>query len=180
MMTLHSAKGLEFPYVHIVGMEERLFPSGLSIDSDDPDAVEEERRLCYVGITRAMKQLYMSMAETRMINGARNYLGKSRFMEEIPEELLEVHESGFSSDFGNFSSGKRNSLGTSSYVGSSYGSSYGSSRGSSYGRKPYGDTSADVFSGVDEPFPSTPKHRQNTQILNPFQVCQRACQQVAG
>ena len=159
MMTLHSAKGLEFPYVHIVGMEERLFPSGLSIDSDDPDAVEEERRLCYVGITRAMKQLYMSMAETRMINGARNYLGKSRFMEEIPEELLEVHESGFSSDFGNFSSGKRNSLGTSSYGGSSYGSSYGSSRGSSYGRKPYGDTSADVFSGVDEPFPSTPKHQ---------------------
>ncbi len=60
LMTLHSAKGLEFPYVFMVGMEDRLFPSGMSIDSEDPDALEEERRLCYVGITRAMEKLYMS------------------------------------------------------------------------------------------------------------------------
>ena len=73
LMTLHSAKGLEFPYVFMVGMEERLFPSGLSMDSDDPDALEEERRLCYVGITRAMKELRLSSASSRMINGSRNY-----------------------------------------------------------------------------------------------------------
>ena len=89
LMTLHSAKGLEFPLVFIVGMEERLFPSGMSIDSDDPDAVEEERRLCYVGITRAMKELYLSSASTRMINGNRTYPAQSRFIEEIPKEYLE-------------------------------------------------------------------------------------------
>ncbi|MCR5544806.1 MAG: UvrD-helicase domain-containing protein [Eubacterium sp.] len=89
LMTLHSAKGLEFPLVFIVGMEERLFPSGMSIDSDDPDAVEEERRLCYVGITRAMKELYLSSASTRMINGNRTYPAQSRFIEEIPKDYLE-------------------------------------------------------------------------------------------
>ena len=89
LMTLHSAKGLEFPIVFIVGMEERLFPSGLSIDSDDPDAVEEERRLCYVGITRAKKELFLSSATTRMVNGSRLYPAESRFIEEIPQEYIE-------------------------------------------------------------------------------------------
>ncbi len=89
MMTLHSAKGLEFPYVFMVGMEERLFPSGLSLDSDDPDATEEERRLCYVGITRAMKQLYLSAAGRRMVNGNLTFPAVSRFIEEIPENLLQ-------------------------------------------------------------------------------------------
>lgn len=89
LMTLHSAKGLEFPCVYIVGMEERLFPSGLSIDSDDPDAVEEERRLCYVGITRAMEELMLSGATTRMINGTRTYPAESRFIKEIPKEFME-------------------------------------------------------------------------------------------
>ena len=88
LMTLHSAKGLEFPVVFIVGMEERLFPSGLSIDSDDPDAVEEERRLCYVGITRAKEELFLSSATTRMINGSRMYPAESRFIGEIPKEYL--------------------------------------------------------------------------------------------
>ena len=88
LMTLHSAKGLEFPYVFMVGMEERLFPSGMSLDSDDPDALEEERRLCYVGITRAMKELRLSSASTRMINGSRNYCKESRFIGEIPKNLI--------------------------------------------------------------------------------------------
>ncbi len=88
LMTLHSAKGLEFPYVYIVGMEERLFPSGMAIDSDDMDAVEEERRLCYVGFTRAMKGLALSGAGTRMVNGTRIYSKTSRFIDEIPENLL--------------------------------------------------------------------------------------------
>ena len=88
LMTLHSAKGLEFPYVYMVGMEERLFPSGMSLDSDDPDAAEEERRLCYVGITRAMKKLYMSAAKSRMVNGITQYPAVSRFVKEIPKNLI--------------------------------------------------------------------------------------------
>ena len=90
LMTLHSAKGLEFPVVFIVGMEERLFPSGMAMDSGDPDAVEEERRLCYVGITRAKEELYLSSTTCRMINGERSYPMQSRFIEEIPEEYLET------------------------------------------------------------------------------------------
>ncbi len=89
LMTLHSAKGLEFPYVFIAGMEERLFPSGMSMDSDDPDALEEERRLCYVGITRAMEKLYLSAAVTRMMYGNTNYTEDSRFIKEIPSHYLE-------------------------------------------------------------------------------------------
>lgn len=92
LMTLHSAKGLEFPYVFIGGMEERLFPSGMSIDSDDPDAVEEERRLCYVGITRAMKKLYLSAAAQRMIHGNTNFCENSRFIKEIPSHYLTCEE----------------------------------------------------------------------------------------
>lgn len=89
LMTLHSAKGLEFPYVFIGGMEEGLFPSSMSINSDDPDAVEEERRLCYVGITRAMKKLYLSAAAQRMMHGTTNYCETSRFIKEIPSHYLE-------------------------------------------------------------------------------------------
>ena len=88
LMTLHSAKGLEYPVVFLVGMEERLFPSGMALDSDDPDAEEEERRLCYVGITRAENRLYLSAAGQRMINGTINYQEVSRFIYEIPEHLL--------------------------------------------------------------------------------------------
>lgn len=91
LMTLHSAKGLEFPYVFICGMEERLFPSSMAISSDDPDAMEEERRLCYVGITRAMRKLYLSSARERMIHGTRTCCDVSRFIKEIPPLLFE-HE----------------------------------------------------------------------------------------
>ena len=88
LMTLHSAKGLEFPVVFITGMEERLFPSGMAMDSDDPDAVEEERRLCYVGITRAEEELYLSSATTRMVRGSREYPAESRFISEIPKDYM--------------------------------------------------------------------------------------------
>lgn len=89
LMTLHSAKGLEFPYVFMVGMEDRLFPSGMSIDSEDPDALEEERRLCYVGITRAMEKLYMSAASQRMVRGTTCISDVSRFIQEIPKHYLD-------------------------------------------------------------------------------------------
>ena len=91
LMTLHSAKGLEFPYVFICGMEDRVFPSGMALNSDDPDALEEERRLCYVGITRAMKKLYLSAAKERMTHGNRVCSDVSRFIREIPPMLFE-HE----------------------------------------------------------------------------------------
>jgi len=86
-MTLHSAKGLEFPLVFMAGMEEGLFPHKRSIN--DPGGLEEERRLCYVGTTRAMQQLYLSHAEQRRMHGVDNYAQASRFLTEIPAELVE-------------------------------------------------------------------------------------------
>jgi DNA helicase-2/ATP-dependent DNA helicase PcrA len=89
LMTLHGAKGLEFPYVFMCGMEERIFPSAMAINSEDEDALEEERRLCYVGITRAMKKLYLSAARFRMMHGQRNVNDISRFVREIPPLLID-------------------------------------------------------------------------------------------
>lgn len=88
MMTLHSAKGLEFPVVFLVGMEDGMFPSYMSIASEDPLDLEEERRLCYVGITRAMKELYLTAARQRMVRGEVHYNRVSRFIDDIPQELL--------------------------------------------------------------------------------------------
>ena len=96
LMTLHSAKGLEFPNVYLAGMEDGLFPSYMSITADDPDEVEEERRLCYVGITRAMQELTLTGAQMRMVRGETHYSKISRFVKEIPEELLTGGETDFS------------------------------------------------------------------------------------
>lgn len=90
IMTLHSAKGLEFPYVFMGGMEDGMFPSYMTIVADDQDELEEERRLCYVGITRAKKQLFLSAARKRMIRGQTQFNKVSRFINEIPRELLEI------------------------------------------------------------------------------------------
>jgi DNA helicase-2/ATP-dependent DNA helicase PcrA len=87
MMTLHSAKGLEFPVVFLCGMEDGLFPHTRSVT--DIDGLEEERRLCYVGTTRAMKQLYLTYAEQRRLHGVDSFGAPSRFIKEIPTELLE-------------------------------------------------------------------------------------------
>jgi DNA helicase-2/ATP-dependent DNA helicase PcrA len=87
MMTLHSAKGLEFPVVFMCGMEDGLFPHQRSLS--DLDGLEEERRLCYVGMTRAMRQLYFTCAEQRRLHGADSYAQPSRFIREIPEKLIE-------------------------------------------------------------------------------------------
>ncbi len=88
LMTLHSAKGLEFPCVYLAGMEDGTFPSYMAIQSDDKSDLEEERRLCYVGITRARKRLVLSMAKQRMIRGEMMLCKQSRFINEIPKELL--------------------------------------------------------------------------------------------
>ena len=90
LMTLHSAKGLEFPNVYLTGMEDGIFPSYMSIAADNPrEEIEEERRLCYVGITRAMKKLTMTAARMRMIRGENQFNAISRFMKEIPKDYLE-------------------------------------------------------------------------------------------
>ena len=88
LMTLHSAKGLEFPYVYLVGMEDGLFPSMMSL-MEGPEALEEERRLCYVGITRAEKRLTLTAAKSRMVKGEMQYARTSRFINEIPDVCLE-------------------------------------------------------------------------------------------
>lgn len=88
LMTLHSAKGLEFPYVYMVGMEDGIFPGYGAVMGDDPDEMEEERRLCYVGITRAMQKLSLSCARSRFRNGEQQYNRPSCFINEIPRFLL--------------------------------------------------------------------------------------------
>ena len=92
LMTLHSAKGLEFPYVYLVGMEDGIFPGAMAVYGEDPEQaaeeMEEERRLCYVGITRAMKKLTLTSANQRMRNGEMNFNRPSRFINEIPRHLV--------------------------------------------------------------------------------------------
>ena len=93
LMTLHSAKGLEFPVVFLVGMEEGIFPGYKSIS--EPSELEEERRLCYVGITRAKEHLYLTCSKQRTIFGSTSYNPVSRFIKEIPEDLLEGYQDVF-------------------------------------------------------------------------------------
>lgn len=88
LMTLHSAKGLEFPRVYLAGLEDGLFPSYMTITADSPEELEEERRLCYVGITRAEKELTLTCARRRMVRGETQYNKISRFMKEVPMQLL--------------------------------------------------------------------------------------------
>lgn len=89
LMTMHSAKGLEFPYVYMAGMEEGIFPSYMCIHADNPvEELEEERRLCYVGMTRAKKGLFITAARQRTIRGESMYNNISRFVKEIPKECL--------------------------------------------------------------------------------------------
>jgi len=90
LMTLHSAKGLEFPRVYLAGMEDGLFPGYMSINAGDREELEEERRLCYVGITRAEQELTLTSARRRMVHGETQYNPMSRFVKEIPRELLDT------------------------------------------------------------------------------------------
>ena len=93
LMTLHSAKGLEFPVVFLVGMEEGIFPGYKSIG--EPKELEEERRLCYVGITRAKENLFLTCSKKRTIFGSTSCNAVSRFLKEIPKELLDGYEEAF-------------------------------------------------------------------------------------
>ena len=93
LMTLHSAKGLEYPTVFLVGMEDGVFPGHKSMDN--PEDIEEERRLFYVGITRAQHYLYLTFARKRTIFGSTSYNPPSRFLKEIPQDLLDGYEDAF-------------------------------------------------------------------------------------
>ncbi len=138
LMTLHSAKGLEFPVVFMAGMEEGIFPGNKSID--DPNGIEEERRLCYVGITRAKEQLYMTCAKSRTIFGSTSYNAISRFLKEIPEDYLS-EESDLTAGVGDIKGTFDNS--------NNYEWSYGSSKVKSYnigiGSQTFGKTPAPSF-----------------------------------
>ena len=98
LMTLHSAKGLEFPRVYLAGMEDGLFPGYMSINAGDREELEEERRLCYVGITRAEQELTLTSARRRMVHGETQYNPMSRFVKEIPRELLDIGNKKFTQE----------------------------------------------------------------------------------
>lgn len=136
LMTLHSAKGLEFPIVYLAGMEDGIFPSYMSIMDDDPTAVEEERRLAYVGITRAKDDLTITCARSRMIRGETQYNPVSRFVREIPDRLMDNRVPGV----------KKFSFGDDSYEDSSYSGFAGFDSGSKSGSKG-GSSFGDGFSG---------------------------------
>lgn len=89
LMTLHVSKGLEYPYVFVVGLEENLFPSGIGADEDEESEIEEERRLAYVGMTRARKQLFLTYARSRRVWGQEQFNQPSRFLKEIPKEYTQ-------------------------------------------------------------------------------------------
>jgi DNA helicase-2/ATP-dependent DNA helicase PcrA len=122
LMTLHSAKGLEFPIVFMTGMEERLFPHVRALD--DPEQMEEERRLCYVGMTRARERLYLTNARRRHFYGQEQFNSPSRFLGDIPDELLEADEE-LRAGFG---------WGEASVANSGSGSGNGASRASGWNR----------------------------------------------
>jgi DNA helicase-2/ATP-dependent DNA helicase PcrA len=118
MMTLHSAKGLEFPFVVLAGMEENLFPHKMS--SEEPGRLEEERRLCYVGITRAMQKLVLTHAESRRMYGSENFNSLSRFVREIPNEFVkEVRMKATVARTGSFQQASLESTGTGFQLGQS-------------------------------------------------------------
>ena len=141
LMTLHSAKGLEFENVYLSGMEDGVFPSYMTVTSDDPSELEEERRLCYVGITRAKRHLTLTGARLRMVNGQTRYSKPSCFLDEIPEELVEGGLESWSG-FGGYGSGGMGNR-------DSYGA-HDSSLSFERGYKGYNDTDGEPVRWMDD------------------------------
>lgn len=164
MMTLHISKGLEYPYVFIVGCEENLFPSGRATDSADPTDIEEERRLCYVGMTRAEKQLWMTHARTRKVWGADQMNPPSRFLRELPKEAV-VQQSAVASRPRFLD--KWGSSDSSNSYGSQYGTSSSHPLMGSSGRSasPFPDYegASDSFDDVS----SGPEYRKGLRVRHP-------------
>ena len=135
LMTLHSAKGLEFPHVYLAGMEDGLFPSYMTIERGDMEELEEERRLCYVGITRAEQKLTLTCARKRMVRGETQYNGISRFISEIPSELLDTGRSSAEREGGS-GFGNADGTGSGAFVGTGRGGNFGKAYGAA-GKKPF-------------------------------------------
>ena len=158
LMTLHTAKGLEFPVVFLTGMEHGLFPHQRALT--DEKEMSEERRLAYVGLTRAMERLYLTRSETRTMWGKSQFNPPSPFLEEIPEELIEWKRTAGFSGFGASGMGAYGARGGGSYGGSSYGSSYGGGYSggsrSGYGSGGYSSGSS---RGSYDPYDSRPAGR---------------------
>ena len=163
MMTLHSAKGLEFPVVFIVGMEEGLFPGNQVMY--DPTELEEERRLCYVGITRAKEKLYITNARSRMLFGNTSFTRPSRFLAEIPEELTDFEHNAPQQTFYGGYSGV-------SYGGSSYsGGTKMFSQEKSYSKSSTSSTPRNKASGfANGGFSSAPKKTSTDNVTLDFKV----------
>lgn len=169
LMTLHSAKGLEFPVVYMTGMEEGLFPSYMSMNSGDPGDIEEERRLCYVGITRAMQQLTLTAAKQRMVHGNIQYSAISRFVKELPQEKLDWKEETFGGLFKKGPSMTANSLSDSLFGGSSSmssGSSFSASQGSQTAKKTNYDNVFDLkyAKAFSSPKPDSPDYKEGDRV----------------
>ena len=158
LMTLHTAKGLEFPVVFLTGMEHGLFPHQRALT--DEKEMSEERRLAYVGLTRAMERLYLTRSETRTMWGKSQFNPPSPFLEEIPEELIEWKRTAGFSGFGASGMGAYGARGGGSYGGSSYSSSYGGGYSggsrSGYGSGGYSSGSS---RGSYDPYDSRPAGR---------------------
>ena len=154
LMTLHSAKGLEFPVVYLAGMEDGLFPSFMTIMSGDQEDIEEERRLAYVGITRAKEELNLTCAKMRMVRGETQYNAVSRFIREIPEELMDnklPSKKRYPED--DYSVLDKLGLGGGSFGSSSFGSStMGRNSTSSFDPRPKAVSKPKVTAKADKPF----------------------------
>ena len=137
LMTLHSAKGLEFPHVYLAGMEDGLFPSYMTITGDDPEELEEERRLCYVGITRAEQKLTLTCARKRMVRGETKRNPISRFISEIPPELLDTGRSSAGNTYsGGFGFGNADDIESGTFAGTGRGRHFGKAYGAA-AKKPF-------------------------------------------
>ena len=154
LMTLHAAKGLEFPYVFLIGVEEGIFPHTRALTS--PDEMEEERRLAYVGITRAMKRLFLSHAWSRMLFGSTQYNPPSRFFDEIPDHLI--------TEIGNVSGTSGYARGFSSGGSGSFGSSLRESSGSA--RSSFGSYDPDEEDRPRRPFSAPPAQRSRERYID--------------
>ena len=158
LMTMHSAKGLEFPVVFMIGMEENIFPTSRAKNDLSTSAMEEERRLCYVGMTRAKQKLYLVNARMRTLFGNESFNRVSRFIDEIPEELIDSESKkkaetsfGYSSSTPSYGSGYGHSAASSGYA------SRQSSQGSSASRYSVDCHSLGKSKPAPAAAPSTPK-----------------------
>ena len=151
-MTLHSAKGLEFPHVYICGMEENIFPGAMAVFGDDPTELEEERRLCYVGITRAKEKLTLTSANQRMKNGEVNFNRPSRFIHEIPRYLIKQTYGAVPPKIENSFTPQSNfSFGTSADYSSKKASLYRKDRKNPFADNPYIQKGIGNNTGMGEP-----------------------------